>query len=116
MTIERINQEQMDKILKIQKEHPLLTYQAKGYDTPDRTKWSEDDANKFKEVEDILKKHIVGFESLQNFVISRKGEIGLRLQYDYQADLTGEERSKTKLGYFKGVGYITLRELMNGFD
>ena len=116
MTIETINQVQMDKILKIQKEHPLLTYQAKGYDTPDRTKWSENDAAKFKNVEEILKDHIKGFSSLQNFTITRKGEIGLRLQYDYQADLTSEERSKTRLGSFKGIGYITLRELMNGFD
>ena len=94
--------------LKIQKENPPLTYQAKGYDTPNRDKWSDKNLIEFKEVEDILKGHIIGFSSLQNFVISKEGEIGLRLQYNYGAD--DNTRS------FTGVGYIKIKELLNGFE
>jgi len=108
MKIELISQEQLDRLLEIQKEHPLLTYQNNGYDYPDKTKWSEEDNTAFKEVQTILGNHIKGFYSLNHFRISKKGEIEVRFQYNYGYD--GIRHT------FSGVGYISLRELTNGFD
>ena len=107
MKIELITEEQYNKIFNIQKEYPLLTYQQKGYDTPDKTKWSEKDNIAFKEVEDILKEHIIGFNSFTNFNLTKENEIRLRFQYNYGA----EDNSMS----FTGVGYILLIELLNGF-
>ena len=93
--------------MEIQKEHPLLTFQNDGYTYPDKTKWSDEDNVMFKEAQEIISKHIKGFSSLTHFRMSKKGELQIRFQYNYGYD--GGH-------YFTGVGYITLRELMNGFD
>jgi hypothetical protein len=108
MQIELISQEQLDRLLEIQKKHPLLTFQNDGYTYPDKTKWSDKDNTAFKESEDLISKHIKGFSSLTHFRMSRKGEVQIRFQYDYGYDGVGHS--------FTGVGYITLRELMKGFD
>lgn len=109
MKIELISEEQYNQILNIQRKHPLLTYQQKGYDTPDRTKWSEEDNIAFKEVVGILKNHIIGFSSFTNFNLTLKNEeVRLRFQYNYGA----EDNSMS----FTGVGYILLKELIMGFN
>jgi len=119
MTIELITKEEYAKLVEIQKKHPLLTYKNKGYDTPDQTKWSDKDHEAFKDAIIIISKSIKGYNKFNHFTIAtakgKEGKIGLRFQYDYQADLTSEERSKTNLGSFTGVGYILLDELFNGF-
>jgi hypothetical protein len=108
MKIELISQEQFNRIVEIQEKHPLLTYQQKGYDYPDKSEWSEEDLTVYDEVTEILKKHIVGFSSFTNF--NFKGETGTRLRFEYNY---GAEDNTM---YFIGVGYISLRELHNGFD
>ena len=108
MKIELITKEQHDEILAIQNSHAILTYDNKDYDCFDKSKMTDDDIVAFKKIEDILKKHIKGFSSFQNFKpFNEKGDLRLRFQYNYEYD-GGLP--------FIGVGYITLRELMNGFD
>ena len=106
MKIELISKDQYNRLKEIQSKHSLLTYQNEGYDYPDKSKWSEEDRSAFKEVEDLLKNHIRGFSKLNHFRISKQGHIQLRFQYNYDYD---------KNGYFIGVGYILLSELLNGF-
>jgi hypothetical protein len=108
MTIETINQEQLDRLLEIQKDHGLLTFQNDGYTYPNKNSWSDEDNAAFKEVQKMIGEHIKGFHSLNHFRMSRKGELQLRFQYDYGADNNSHS--------FTGVGYITLRELRHGFD
>jgi len=108
MEIELISKEQHKTILNIQKNHDILTYQNKGYDSFDKSKMTDEDKEAFKEVETILGKHIKGFSSFQNLRHSKKtNEIELRFQYNYNHNggLT-----------FIGVGYILLNELLNGFN
>ncbi|MCA9495768.1 MAG: hypothetical protein KC589_02405 [Nanoarchaeota archaeon] len=108
MQITLINQEQYNRLKEIQFNYPTLTYQNKGYDYPKTDEWSEDDNKAFKEVEDLLKEHIRGFSKLNHFRISKKGEIQLRFQYNYNWRGYGLP--------FIGVGYIDLKELLNGFN
>lgn len=108
MKIELISKEQFDRIVEIQEKHPLLTYQQKGYDYPDKSKWSEEDLSAYNEVTEILRKHIVGFDSFTNFNFNEKTGIRIRLQYNYGA----EDNTMS----FTGVGYLYLRELLNGFN
>lgn len=101
MRINLISEELFNELTNIQKKHPVLTYKAKGYDTPKITEQSDIDAR--KRVADILKGHIDGFSSFTNFTINGK----LRFQYNYNYDGTALP--------FTGVGYIELNELLNGF-
>ncbi|MCK5872880.1 MAG: hypothetical protein KAG26_08640 [Methylococcales bacterium] len=105
MTIELMSKEQYEKLLKIQKETPLLTYQNDGYDYI-KGEWTDADKKAKKDIENILSKHIKGFSSFTNFR-AEKGPIQLRIQYNYNWD-GGMP--------FTGVGYIFLDELLNGFD
>lgn len=109
MTIKFISKDQFDSIQTIYKEHPKLTYENKGFDYLDKKALSEDDTKAFKEVENILKEHIVGFVEFNHFR-NRGEEIQLRFQYDYDKD----SDSLNKIA-FTGVGYIYLSELLNGF-
>lgn len=109
MTIELITQEEYDRLLAIQKEYPNLTFQNQGYSYPKKSDWSQEDLNAFKEVEDIVKKSIVGFQELNHFTLKKDGSIRIRFQYDWTAD----DRSQGIP--FTGVGYIEVDELFNGF-
>jgi hypothetical protein len=75
-----------------------------------RDKLSDLDKAKIKEIEALLKS-IVGFSSFQNFKLSTKKKVGLRFQYNYDADYEG---GGNKI-YFIGVGYILVNELLVGF-
>ena len=109
MTIELINQESFDILVKIQEKHPLLTYQNKGYDYPDKSKWSEEDNIAFKDAEAILRSCVDGFSHFNHFRMSKNAELEVRFQYDYgKNDPTGHQ--------FIGVGYLKLKELRDGFD
>jgi hypothetical protein len=111
MTIELISKEQHEFLKKIQKEHPFLTFQNKGYQYIDKTKFTDEDKKAFDKVTTLLKKHITGFYEFNNFVISNKTkEINIRFQYNWTSD---DEDAKIS---FVGVGYITIDELMNGFN
>ena len=108
MTIETISQEESNRVIELKEQFPLLVYEARGYDTPDKSEWTQENHDAFKEIEDLLREHIVGFSSFQNLMFDKKGQLNFRLQYNYGA----EDNSMS----FTGVGYITLRELTNGFD
>jgi len=109
MTIDLISQEQFDKIKKINDDFPVLFLQNVGYQYIHK-KFTESEAKAKSVVEEILKKHIVGFSEFNNFRRNKKtNELELRFQYNWEADAEKPSRS------YIGVGYITLNELKNGF-
>lgn len=113
MKINLITQEQHDTILNIYKSFPALTLQNKGYEGINRSLLTEEEKRADKEVNEILKKSIIGFSKFQNFKTNNKeNNLTIRFQYDYDADNDGPG---TKL-HFVGVGYILLDELLNGFN
>lgn len=111
MRIELITEEVYNTLLQIQKDHPILTFQNKGYEGIDKNKFTEADQKAFDKVTEVLRKHITGFTEFNNFRRTPDGELQIRLQYNWEAD---NERPDS-LGYFTGVGYILVDELLNGF-
>ena len=108
MRIELLTQEQHDELLNIYKSFPELTLENKGYEGINKSVLSIEAQEANAKVNDILKNHIAGFSSFQNFKHNKDGEILLRFQYNYAGDGGGT--------YFIGVGYILLTELLNGFN
>lgn len=103
MKIELITPEDHAKLLSIYNNCPALFLQNKGYEGILKDDLSNEDKENIQEVEKILRKSIVGFQSFQNFRLNNKTkEIEIRLQYRYDASFTG-------------VGYILLNELLNSF-
>jgi hypothetical protein len=111
MTINLITKKECKFLLDSYKKHPALTLQNQGYEKINRDKLSDLDKAKIKEIEALLGKSIVGFSSFQNFKLSTKNKVGLRFQYNYDADYEG---GGNKI-YFIGVGYILVNELLVGF-
>ena len=109
MTIKVINKQQHKTIEDIQKKFKILTLQNKGYEKPNKEKFTEEEKEAHKTVENILKNHIVGFSSFSNFKHDKNNNLVLRVQYNYNADNPGGI-------YFVGVGYLQLKELLNGFN
>lgn len=109
MTITLITPEQHALLLKIQQEHPILTFQNEGFEYIDKSKFSKEDENAFNEVTKILKGCIKGFEKFNNFRYNKKGELKVRFQYDWTIDDVDSKIS------FTGVGYLLVDELLNGF-
>jgi hypothetical protein len=104
MTIELLSTDEYDTLLRIQKDRPKLTFQNVGYQYIDRSTFSEEDKKADEEVQTILSKHIKDFRKFDNFRVREfSEELVIRFQYHWSA-------------VFAGVGYITLRELLNGFD
>lgn len=100
----------------IQKNFPNLTYNNKGYEGNMNTLTEEDKAM-FSVVSEILKKTILGFSEFNHFIMrTKKGQdkatACIRLQYDYSASTNPTDKGR----YFKGVGYLTIDELLNGFN
>ena len=110
MTIDLISEVTHARLLEIQKEHPKLTFQNKGYEYIDKSKFSKEDEKAFDEVSLILKDSVKGFSEFNNFIISNQGDILVRFQYNYSADSDSPNDP-----YFMGVGYINVGELLNGF-
>lgn len=108
MKINLITPEEYAMLLEAYANHPILTLQNKGYETPDKSKMTEADLAKHNEISTVLKKAIVGFSSFTNFRLNKNDEIEIRLQYNYNY----EPNSGIP---FTGVGYILLDELLNGF-
>ena len=106
MKIQLITPEQHETLVAIQKEFPTLTLQNKGYESINKDILTDQDKEKIKEIETILKASISGFSSFTNFRHDNNGELQIRFQYNYDYD---------KKGYFIGVGYILADELLNGF-
>jgi hypothetical protein len=111
MTIELLTKEEYELLLKIQKEHPILTFQNKGYEYVDKSKFSNEDKDAFDKVTEILKRCIHGFVEFNNFKLHKyNNKPQVRFQYDW----TYDDNSPNKIG-FTGVGYLFLDELLNGF-
>ena len=110
MTIKLITKNEYDKLLSIQKEHPILTFQNNGFEYIDKSKFSENDKKAFDFVSQLLHGHVEGFREFNNFKIRKDRSISLRFQYNYEADNDKEQ------GYFIGVGYLGINELLNGFE
>jgi len=108
MTINLIDEPTYDRLIAIYNFYPNLTYQNKGYDYPNKSKWSVDDLAAHKEVTEILKKSIVGFSEFNHFKNRKDGEPVFRFQYNWTAD----ESSGLP---FIGVGYLEIQELFTGF-
>lgn len=103
MTIELLTQNEYDTLLSIQQNYPKLTFQNNGFEYIDRREFSDAEKTADTKVTEILRNHIKDFVRFDNFTLNKKGEIRARFQYHYDINFTG-------------VGYITLRELLNGFD
>lgn len=111
MTIHTLTEIEYNILTTIQKEFPNLTFQNNGFEYIDKSKFSMQDKVCFELVTEILKKSVVGFQTFNNFRVRKEnGEICVRFQYDWTADDINRKIS------FTGVGYLTLRELLNGFD
>jgi len=109
MTIKLITKNEYDKLLSIQKEHPILTFQNNGFEYIDKSKFPKNDKKAFDFVSQLLHGHVEGFREFNNFKIRKEGHIALRFQYDWTADSDEEELP------FVGVGYLEIDELLNGF-
>lgn len=107
MKIQLLSNEEYEFILNTQKLNPIFTFQNKGYEYIDKSKFTVDEVELFNKITEILKKSIVGFSEFNNFCHNKSGELLLRFQYNY-----GAEDNTTP---FTGVGYILLDELLNGF-
>lgn len=105
MTITLISKKEYKELLKIQENNAKLTLQNKGYETPKKEEFSEEDKKAHARVTEILKGSIKDFVSFTNFRLSLTDRIEIRFQYKYEGDL-----------YFVGVGYLFADELLNGFD
>ena len=117
MIINLITEEEYNTLLDIQKNHPVLTFQNKGYDYIDKSKLTNDDKNALEIINTILSKAIVGFSEFSNYRYSISNEIEIRFDYDWSLTWNND-RDKTIIRDgipFTGVGYLYLDELLNGF-
>ena len=111
MTITLITQEQYDRLLQIQKDYPILTFQNKGYEYIRKSDLTEDDLKAIDEISDILRNHIKGFSKFNNFKTNNKeNKLVIRIQYNWAADDPNSNQMP-----FIGVGYLELEELFKGF-
>lgn len=107
MKINLITQEEHATLVETFNKFPNLTLQNIGYETLRKDKLSDEENDKIKEVETLLRKTIFGFSTFTNFKRSKTQEVKLRFQYNYNYD--------NNCVPFIGVGYILLDELLNGF-
>lgn len=82
-----------EELIKIQKEHPNLTYQNVGYDYINKSKLTKEELEAFERVEVLLKDKIERFVEFNNFKIRDNGDIVIRVQYKW-------DRSFIGVGYF----------------
>lgn len=109
MTITLINEEIYNKLCEIQEKFPKLTYQNKGYDTPDFSNLTKEEKSAFDYCTEVIGKSVKGFSEFNHFKLSNKGEVKIRFQYNWTADSDRDEL------HFTGVGYLYLDELYKGF-
>lgn len=109
MTFELINENDYNFLMESQENYKNLTLQNVGYEEINKELLTEEEKTIINKIDSILRKSIVGFSRFQNFKINKKGDIVIRLQYDYSADKVEVNRI-----YFVGVGYITINELFKG--
>lgn len=103
MTITLLTQQEYDTLIQIQKQFPALTFQNEGYEYINRTKFTLEERAADSTVASILHEHIKHFVRFDNFRIRKDGELTVRFQYHWSDSFTG-------------VGYLSVRELLHGFD
>lgn len=111
MKINLITTEEHETLTSIYSSFPALTFQNKGYEGINKDNLTDEEKQKIKEIEEILKKSVFGFSKFQNFKKDKEGNAVIRLKYDYSAD---DESNSSP--YFVGVGYLKIDELKNGFN
>jgi len=109
MTIKLISKEDHAFLIKMYDNHLNLYLQNKGYQYIDKSKLTSEDLIAIDNIEKLLKNHITGFIKFNNFRLSKDDKLQIRFQYNWDAD-------NEKGGYFTGVGYILIDELLNGFE
>ena len=103
MTINLITTEEHKLLHDIFTNYPALTLQNKGYEYIHKSKLTDEERERFKEVAAVLSKSVHDFSEFNNFRLSPCGQVQIRLQYHYSSSFTG-------------VGYLLLDELLNGFN
>ena len=103
MTIILLSQQEYDTLIQIQKQFPALTFQNEGYEYIDRRKFTPEEKTADSTVASILHEHIKHFVRFDNFRVRKDGELTVRFQYHWSDSFTG-------------VGYLSVRELLHGFD
>lgn len=78
-----------EKLKKLHKDFPNLTFQNEGYEYIKEDTLTEKDKKAIKEIESILKEDIDYFVKFNNFKIGRKGGVIIRVQCDYSPSFTG---------------------------
>lgn len=117
MIITLIEQHEYDFLLDIQKRFPALTFQNNGYEYIDKSKLTEEDKQAWKDVEDFLRKCIIGFSCFNNFRYTKKSELQIRFDYNWTWTMDNESGLIYRNGIsFIGVGYLKVIELLNGFE
>lgn len=117
MIINLITEEEYNTLLDIQKNHPLLTFQNKGYEYINKSKLTNDDKNAIGTINAILSKAIVGFSKFYNYCYTISNEIIIRFDYDLSLTWNNDiDKIIKREGIpFIGVGYLYLDELLKGF-
>ena len=109
MRITLISPEEHKFLMESYENYPRLCLQNQGYEYINPKSLDEEDTERIKEIETILRKSILGFSKFSNFKKDKNENPQIRFQYDYGADVEYGT-------HFTGVGYIKIDELLNGFD
>ena len=104
--LQLLSQEDYDVIREFQKTNPVLTYNAKGFDTIPHNLLRDSDHSAIGVIGRILEKTIGGFSKFQNFRITKDDILQLRCRYNWTYGTDDLP--------FIGVGYFALEDLKTG--
>ncbi len=106
MQINLIDQETHAELVRLFEDYPALRLQNNGYEYL-KPEVRGAHTTQIARIEAILKKHVTGFIEFYNFRLNRHAEIVLRFEYNWGAE--------DRILNFRGVGYLTLDHLRDGF-
>ena len=117
MILTTLELEDYNKLVEIQKEFPHLTFNHEPYQEWIPAHFTDKDKEALEQVKNLIKKAIYGFINFTNFFYNKKGELCIRFYYDWSLVWNNnEQKIPIRDGQpFKGVGYLYLDELLNGF-
>ena len=117
MIIKLMEQHEYDALLEIQKTMPNLTFKHEPYQEWIPAHFTEEDKKALADVKAILSKVIKGFKNFTNFWYNEKGDLCIRVYYDWSWRMDEETSHIYQDGIsYTGVGYLKAIELLNGFD